>query len=208
MSDKLTIQDLKEGQKKVLESYEKLQKECPYELVGTLQKVVNVQKRILHELGYRKPVDKTKNAPPKDLFTNKESSSMLPVDKKDKEIKGDKPPKGLFKEKTVAETIGNDDVQVNKEVPPKGLFEEKEAVATKEEKANPKRLNPTQMAAIKALALEGFNIKQISDKLMIVEAKVSKHLGSKGKKSGGNLLATNAKDSNEKFQDEIKASKE
>ena len=203
----LTKQDLIDSQKKVLEGYTKAQDDCPYDLQRTLQEIVNVQKRILHNLGYRDKALNIKKAPPKGLFNREDSKSGLPIDKEDVGIKNEAPKNGLFDNKSVAETLENDSIGIKNEAPKKGLFEEKEVVKVTEEKASPRRLSQKQIKDIKAAAADGFNIKQISDKLMIVESKVSNTLRSNGKKGGGNLLATNAKSSSEKFQDEIKESK-
>lgn len=194
-----------EKQKELTDYAIKLWKEAAFEDRGMAKQWMTVQMNVLRQVQYKHAGDIPSGPPPKDIFKKKTlSPGETPATEDIKAIKNENVNSGAFKKKSVVDVpkekkaIKNENVNANAFVKPD--LPELEV----EEKANPKRLSPEQTAAIKKLALEGLNKKQISDKLMIVEAKIARHLKSLSKGNGGkNLLATSANKGKDKFEKEI-----
>ncbi len=185
----ITKESLRAEQQKVVEKAEEAYNTAPFELKGLCKDILTAQRTILRRLGWEaKP--KSNTTPKKGFF--KKPSKMageLEIDENPKQI-DNKPKKGMFKPSEVLEVEDSKPID-NK--PKKGMFEAEEVVATSKEKDNPKRLNQKAIGDIKALALDGYNPVEISDKLMIVIEKVNGVLAKMRKKKTGNVLATSNK---------------
>ncbi len=193
-------------QLKVYEFYKEKFDNADFENKRFAKDMLYAQKTLLNKTMYREPKSKRVSTPPP---TN-------PFQKKD------------FKPEEVQEVEGivNNDVPVDafqkKEFNPDDIVEEKEIVNenvnkdafvkkqifTLKEKDNPQRLSTEQKELILKLGAKGETIKAISDITMILESKIESTLKKTRKpKQNGNLIATSHKKSSEKFEQEVKESR-
>lgn len=172
------------GQLEIIKSYEEILKKSPGDDRQQMQQILNVQKQIARQLGYRPELTAKKKEPSWDIFTKTtKSDGEIPV-YENKDVNTKVFDSSVEVEKTEAKAIKNENVNTK-------IFEQKPVVeeSKDKQKANPERLNQTQSKDIKRLAGEGLNAKQISDKLMINQSKVDGILKKMGK-GASNLIAT------------------
>jgi hypothetical protein len=174
-----------EKQKQVVADFENLLKEAPANLKPLLTEMLRVQNTILRRTGYQPPRKEAAKRPPNSsIFENKKSTvqniqDVKPIENKDVNKDVFEQSEGGAPQATVIE---NKDVNGD-------IFEQKELPEIDTPKANPDRLNQTQIKAIKELAASGLNPKQISDELHLNQEKITNYLNrqSKGK---GNIIHT------------------
>jgi len=195
-------QGLIEAQLEIIEAYEKVLSDAPFEQQAIVKDIIAVQKTIARKLGYRSKVETEKSAPPpKDFFKKRRINDGEVLSTEIKGIKNDNVNTTLF-DKSKDDVISTPKPIENKNINV-DAFKENPAVAElrAKQKDNPRRISQTQKNEIEQLANEGLNAKEISDKLLIVQSKIDVVL-SKMNKGSGNLITTNAKDKS--LENEIK----
>jgi DNA-binding NarL/FixJ family response regulator len=169
-----------EHQKNVVKDFENLLKEAPANLKPLLAQIVTVQKNVLRKTGYQPPRKEAAKRPPNSSIFEKKKSTVQniqdikPIENKDVN-------ESIFEQSDTeapqATVIENENVNTE-------VFEQKELPEINTPKANPQRLNPTQIKAIKELAAKGLNPKQISDELHLNQEKIQSFLNRQNKGKG------------------------
>lgn len=203
MTQKEFKQKLREIQKPIFDAAQQIWMDADFVNKGLALEFMTMHKTILNKTGYSerfhgKKALESKKAPSKGFFKKANVTIENTPDVKPIENKGVK--KAAFKRNDTPNTDANE--IVNKNVNNSILKKSADMEVTEAEgKREPKHMNKKDKDAIIELAEQGLNLKQISDKVNIVEKKVLGVLKQMKKGASKNLITTS--NSKSKFKKEI-----
>ena len=193
-------------QLKVYEFYKNEFDNADFENKRFAKDMLYAQKTLLNKTHYKKPKsERISTPPPKNPFQKKDFKAeevQEVTEIVNKDVPVDAFQKKEFNPDNVVEEqpIKNENVNKNAFV--------KKQIFTLKEKGNPQRLSTEQKELILKLGAKGETIKAISDITMIVESKIESTLKKARKpKQNRNLIATSHKKASEKFEQEVKESR-